>query len=71
MTNLTPIPVNSVSHALRVILTARRDGLAASYHPSGGETIKRHIPVTHTVWIAGTPAQIREFMNFVKEIPHV
>lgn len=72
MTDLTPIPVKDVSHALRVVQMAREGGLSASYHPSGGDTIKRYIPVTHTVWVIGTPAQIREFRNLViKENAHV
>jgi hypothetical protein len=58
--NLAPFPVPSVGAALTLMQRARRLHLSASYHPNGGMTTTSYKPVTHTVWVMGTPEAIRK-----------
>jgi hypothetical protein len=59
----TPIPCPNFGNALDTLLAARASGLAASYHPSGGDTALFMKPVTHTVFVAGDETTVERFVN--------
>lgn len=58
---LGSVPCKSVTQALELLKNARVQGLRASYHPCGGDTQKRMIPASHTLWVMGEPDLVRNF----------
>lgn len=71
MTVITPFPVSTMGDALHVVNAARKSGLRASYHPHGGHTAKKSMPVLHTVYVSGTPEQIHKLrLAMAKESNH-
>lgn len=59
----TPIEVKTVGAALQVMSEARAHCLSASYHPQGGETPRRYIPIRHIVWLCGSIKNYRKFVT--------
>jgi hypothetical protein len=49
----------TAGEALRAVQEARAKGLKASYHPKGGDTAKRYVPISHTVYVC-EPAELEE-----------
>ena len=62
---LKRIPVGSAGAATALVAKARKAGLKASYHPNGGSTAKQNVPITHSVWVMGTDAEL--VRKFAKE----
>ena len=64
--NLASFPVPNAGAALSLLHLAHTRHLRASWHPSGGDTHKRYVPVSHTVWVLGTSEAIRKLKEAVR-----
>lgn len=60
---LLPFLCQSAGEAIDILAMARSLCLKASYHPSGGMACTHYVPITHTAWIMGSPAQVERFMT--------
>ena len=63
MSAILPMIVPSAGEALETLRLAHSLNLSASYHPTGGETPRDYIPITHTVHVQGDSDSLREFLK--------
>ena len=66
VTYLSVIPVADIRQAMQVLNRARNAQLQASYHPHGGQTSRKNVPITHSVWVMGSQERIRDFKQTLK-----
>jgi hypothetical protein len=58
---LVYVPCGNISDALEIQQLARSLCCRSSYHPLGGITCTQYVPITHTVYVKGTQAQVEKF----------
>ena len=64
---IAAFPVSSVGEALLVMKEARELCLDASYVPAGGDTCRGFAPITHTVYVMGSPENIHTFQTQMEQ----